>query len=689
MHQIKMILDVLNAQLKAFCPSKYLLILNAGAHFYLISERNQVGRDSGGRTFSARHFARGGKTELEEKNSLLRIVNSFLDPVDYALPEENTFLPAAQPGRFSEEVYFDLIWDACMRGRKICIVNEEVDQYSHTSKENLATLVFANFPGAQGLLNAMNLLPPAIQKKISACFNYENNFIASGKLSQVNIIFCGNKTLIEDGIEDVHEINFELLKSSGFDVLKIAQFENDEKKWAVVFRFLNNQDAVADLFYAGIYHKWCAQNTQASLVKMVQYCSFLANMSSSIEQYQPAFESVQELLSITGLTIDEKLQLYEKAISSLSTDALAADFYLYAGLAESAELESAFTMLLQKYFDASQLRPEQKMLLFTHPDFEKLHPAQKIFLYESFWNTSYKRDFFSQPATLKIIKSLPQSIKPAGLDNVWEEYLPPAPILLTDIDALEVLFNKTQKEQEYALVLSKAFDHMADAAWLAAAVKANIKLDIDFPESISGIDEAKRYVEIISDHGKALLVEWLLQFEKKVASILDYTDDLTGLLFFEKAVRKHHVFQLISKYKEVIAAINKRIAGLLVAKLTDEPETFHHQLAEASPDGDALKKEIEKSVQPNCYAIIDFGFLINYTRLLKKSSFSHGEIIHRINSFLAYYKEISPALQGNKNKIDKALLKELKKIKGYETLPGALLNHLDSFWGKVKKKINK
>jgi len=494
--EMKSVLENINRQLKSYFPSNILIYYPTKENYTLISERFQIDRDNAGRAFSFRNYLIAEKSEIKKKAEWLDFLEQFNNPVDYRFPE-NIDLPlvinASQRDK-KQKLLFEILFEHCISGNKICIKDDDISEVSRKPAKEINSLNFNNFPNGKLFLETLGLLPFSIFKQVPFCFNYENEFInlTDDKLNFVNIIFCGNKSIVADTFHLDEKINFDSLIRQGFDVKDVSSLDTNSLKWGLLYDFLTeeNYKELVQVLYT-VYEKLSQRLGNKSTQELTSdYLRIYMLLNPDVNEIS-SIDFIQKLIETEGITNETRKILLQAHLRKIDYPYIINNLNQLDKLCKKFGLTEDFE---RKFSDSNS------ELLLSNADISsainnsyltELSKPVKSALFENITSTPLKvtdlldENYFT--AYNKAIKSVKKAV---NFDYLWKQ-LDMAGIDFTNKSnyrAIQNLFSLTSNEKEYQNFLETQYRITSDNFWLTEIGKN--KFQIRLVGSIISLEES-------------------------------------------------------------------------------------------------------------------------------------------------------------------------------------------------------
>ncbi len=633
----KELLEAINRQVKAYFPAKYLLWLRLGETIVLLSERNQIERDKAGRTFSLRHFAVMDRQEAASKN-MRSLLEEFTEPAEFTDP--GTRAPLAdmdsKPSTIKPAALFSLLWEGLLPGGRVCVIDEAIDQFAHRSPQDISQLVFVNFPGAGGLLDILSLLPAAIRSRLSFCLNYENDLIdvTKGQLAEVNCIFCGNRSIVEDSFDVDPSIPFKALEGQGFSLQRIGgpqhrssnaepRTSNAEPRspWEGLYKLLREEGEKSSLRV--IVEAWAQKTSSALVQELVGLASRVYALYNG--QAASTFEWLESLIALP-LPASIQKEVVEHGLSSA---------------------------------DASDL-------------------------------TEHFFDWLAMSKKVGSIATLTQHWR-----KILEEGAYPLPSAIMDINTVRAIYDLVVDKKGYANWLSAGFHRAPETGWLKAASEAKVKIRLIDGVNIRSKEELVTWIEWTSGYKEVFDPEIVKSIWDKMATLVGETDSLgwqaglyhqlTALLPPEPSGRERTgtATENTRELDGLIARVKARFGSLLAIRVQYAPADWKERvdrLLEAQGAGRLVRRLTDGWSPLMGSPVYNETVLLNLLYLYKRIEVPDSFAVEMIRA-MAEHGHFAPASDTGGRSARK-LRSALRRLEGREKLPGVFFIE-----GQVRRMI--
>lgn len=684
----KVLLESVNRQLNAYYPAKFLLFLSMEQYFMLISERNQLDRDNGGRTFSIRHFMLVNKDVLQGEDTLKNILESFIEPADPRNPttpgERSYFAGTAYDPAIFEELITTL-----PGGKRLCIINNQIDDYPHNDKAGITALNFSNFPGASPLIQTLQLLPFPVLKKISFCLNYENDFIniSQNKLANINILLCGKKALVENTFTVDHDIHHNGLSFQGFVVTKQEEWEFAAPVRGGLFEFLLEQQKEPHGYFNDILLAWDHENSTADMSEALKFCMQLFELEggkSITAEHVPVIESI---IQLKGLSVSVKSELFHKLLDALTAEEVRRQLYKYAMLAQQVGLNMAlFPQLLEKLVLA-KLSLSQSAGIIDNTRFYSLHEELRDKLLELFAAGISSWKDFSGDTCIQILRKHHSEFKTLDLANIWHELLTTRNISYgpADFQRVQFLYKISSDEDNYSQLLTQRFNDKWDEQWLKEARLHKLKISPDI-SGLKGLKDLMHVSTLFQIYTDEISTKKRQEVAKRIKDELGETRsivDLVNLFNSSEGGSKRNKTTIREQLIEAVESELDKDPGILLGKLKEIRTLPNSQELLGSVFDKLFKKE-----EPGH---LNSRMLLNVVQLYHQSGEKQEKRRKKLESLSA--SKIFEWLpeNGSYNKgINRSLVREFKKLNinlpdglFYDAWMKLLLSKIFSFFKKI------
>lgn len=667
----KDLLDGINLQLKIYRPGKFLFFLAAEHDFVLVSERTQAGWDSGGRSFSFRHFMLVNKREVDDYDSFLKMFSRFREPANLQRPDlADGTLPAM--AIHGESIYFDMIWDAFLHEKRLCIVNEAINEKADTTKQAIDRLAFANFPEVYPFLCSMAILPPLFIRKLSFCLNYEDGLINTSlsRLTDIQLVYCGMHTIVEEGFSLDHAIGMQELKSQNFDITEVAHLDLGESKWSRVYRFLKNPDGKEDVLQ--LLNAWAATHAAASIYEAARFCTEaidkVADKNSALDE-----QFLTTVLNLPSLSAQLKNRLVKQFLSHQpeeDTWRIILDYIHLPGIvvgdiiSHAESVKSLRSIPVESFIGLLADKRLHRLPLSVQEHFKKAFRSLGFT-----WEDLKKRAIFEQvQEEVKATADAMDLIRASLRQNRYKE------VSKEDLQVLYFLYPMPKFQKEYEVLLQEVFNRTGDTDWLKEAGRIGGVLTLENIRIQSG-DAVCHWLKIAKEQEAAIHKKSVSYIYAAVEDYLpSYTPSLHMIMQINESLaggRKDG-----SAKKSINQWLVQQLAKLLAKFFNSPTEDFENGRKDTSLMAHENRELLDDAIEylfKDPPGLITNQWLFNVLTIFDQMNLSDRYVLGYLKQLntLSRYHAGSPSSQSRK--LDGAILSLLEKNKLAEKIPQEFL----------------
>lgn len=593
--EMKSVLENINRQLKSYFPSNILIYYPTKENYTLISERFQIDRDNAGRAFSFRNYLIAEKSEIKKKSEWLDFLEQFNNPVDYRFPEKIELplvINASQLGK-KQKLLFELLFEYCIGGNKICIKDDDISEVSRKPAKEINSLNFNNFPNGKLFLETLGLLPFSIFRHVSFCFNYENEFINinDDKLSFVNIIFCGNKSIVADTFHLDEKINFDSLTRQGFTIKDLSSSDSNNLKWGSLYDFLTGENSkeLSQLLFS-VYEKFSYRIGSKSTQELTKdYLKIYMLLNPDVNEIG-SIDFIQTLMENESITDETKKILLQAHLRKIDYPYIINNLNQLNQLCKKFGLTEEFEKKFSHGNSTLSLGNTDISSVINSNYLTELSKPVKSALFENITSTPLKvTDLLDEYYFAAYSKAIKSAKKVENFDYLWKQ-LDMAGIDFTNksnYKAIQNLFSITSNKEEYQNFLEKQYRITSDNFWLAEISKNNFQIRLD--GSINSLEDCLTIWNKINDNSSQVFEK--LSIKEQYSSLLKFIETYTDIVSLSDFAQKN-AYALQVSYQSFIS-LSKIVQGRLhelFYKLLDSDDNYFNTICDRISTSDQSKK---------------------------------------------------------------------------------------------------